>query len=226
MESCGDNNKPCDIKYVKLFVCLQWTNYIHGWQDRWIALKGNILSYYRSADEKEYGCRGSVCLSKAVITVRLIWRSSCYVYSMIIKGLSWLRSDMNCKELICTVLQSEHFWAVMLPVRHAVFILHLLLPVGSCQTCFGGLGFSWTAWGWTKQNMKLSRKYKGASILALDRHILVWSILNILQDYTWLLYGNIITMGLKRQLIWNKLLICWQGLSQSWILCRQLVVIQ
>ncbi|XP_043094716.1 ceramide transfer protein isoform X1 [Puntigrus tetrazona] len=46
----------------------KWTNYIHGWQDRWIVLKGNILSYYRSADEKEYGCRGSICLSKAVIT--------------------------------------------------------------------------------------------------------------------------------------------------------------
>ncbi|XP_051551913.1 ceramide transfer protein isoform X4 [Myxocyprinus asiaticus] len=46
----------------------KWTNYIHGWQDRWVVLKGNILSYYRSADEKEYGCRGSICLSKAVIT--------------------------------------------------------------------------------------------------------------------------------------------------------------
>uniref|UniRef100_A0A8C1N2U2 Ceramide transfer protein n=1 Tax=Cyprinus carpio TaxID=7962 RepID=A0A8C1N2U2_CYPCA len=46
----------------------KWTNYIHGWQDRWIVLKGNIFSYYRSADEKEYGCRGSICLSKAVIT--------------------------------------------------------------------------------------------------------------------------------------------------------------
>lgn len=46
----------------------KWTNYIHGWQDRWIVLKGNILSYYRSAGEKEYGCRGSICLSKAVIT--------------------------------------------------------------------------------------------------------------------------------------------------------------
>lgn len=64
------------MKYDKLCVCLQWTNYIHGWQDRWIALKGNILSYYRSADEKEFGCRGSICLSKAVITVRLI----CYAY--------------------------------------------------------------------------------------------------------------------------------------------------
>ncbi|XP_051525495.1 ceramide transfer protein isoform X2 [Myxocyprinus asiaticus] len=46
----------------------KWTNYIHGWQDRLVVLKGNILSYYRSADEKEYGCRGSICLSKAVIT--------------------------------------------------------------------------------------------------------------------------------------------------------------
>ncbi|XP_072520978.1 ceramide transfer protein isoform X3 [Salminus brasiliensis] len=46
----------------------KWTNYIHGWQDRWVVLKNNTLSYYKSADEREYGCRGSLCLSKAVIT--------------------------------------------------------------------------------------------------------------------------------------------------------------
>uniref|UniRef100_A0A674EUP1 Ceramide transfer protein n=1 Tax=Salmo trutta TaxID=8032 RepID=A0A674EUP1_SALTR len=45
-----------------------WTNYIHGWQDRWVVLKNNTLSYYKSEDEREYGCRGSLCLSKAVIT--------------------------------------------------------------------------------------------------------------------------------------------------------------
>uniref|UniRef100_A0A8C3AIJ3 Ceramide transfer protein n=1 Tax=Cyclopterus lumpus TaxID=8103 RepID=A0A8C3AIJ3_CYCLU len=45
-----------------------WTNYIHGWQDRWVVLKNNTLSYYKSQDETEYGCRGSLCLSKAVIT--------------------------------------------------------------------------------------------------------------------------------------------------------------
>ncbi|XP_033929663.1 ceramide transfer protein-like [Melopsittacus undulatus] len=49
-------------------VLSKWTNYIHGWQDRWVVLKSNILSYYKSEDETEYGCRGSVCLSKAVIT--------------------------------------------------------------------------------------------------------------------------------------------------------------
>uniref|UniRef100_A0A3Q4I766 Ceramide transfer protein n=1 Tax=Neolamprologus brichardi TaxID=32507 RepID=A0A3Q4I766_NEOBR len=46
----------------------KWTNYIHGWQDRWVVLKNNTLSYYKSQDETEYGCRGSLCLSKAVIT--------------------------------------------------------------------------------------------------------------------------------------------------------------
>uniref|UniRef100_A0A674CSR2 Ceramide transfer protein n=1 Tax=Salmo trutta TaxID=8032 RepID=A0A674CSR2_SALTR len=47
---------------------LKWTNYIHGWQDRWVVLKNNTLSYYKSQDEREFGCRGSLCLSKAVIT--------------------------------------------------------------------------------------------------------------------------------------------------------------
>ncbi|KAM6986206.1 LOW QUALITY PROTEIN: ceramide transfer protein-like [Aplochiton taeniatus] len=49
-------------------VLSKWTNYIHGWQDRWVVLKNNTLSYYKSQDEREFGCRGSLCLSKAVIT--------------------------------------------------------------------------------------------------------------------------------------------------------------
>ncbi|KAI9521571.1 Ceramide transfer protein [Dissostichus eleginoides] len=48
-------------------VLSKWTNYIHGWQDRWVVLKNNTLSYYKSEDEREYGCRGSLCLSKAFI---------------------------------------------------------------------------------------------------------------------------------------------------------------
>ncbi|XP_034048959.1 ceramide transfer protein-like isoform X2 [Thalassophryne amazonica] len=49
-------------------VLSKWTNYIHGWQDRWVVLKNNTLSYYKSQDETEYGCRGSLCLTKAVIS--------------------------------------------------------------------------------------------------------------------------------------------------------------
>lgn len=56
-------------------ILLQWTNYIHGWQDRWVVLKNNTLSYYKSQDETEYGCRGSLCLTKAVITVSIDIRS-------------------------------------------------------------------------------------------------------------------------------------------------------
>ena len=51
-------------------VLSKWTNYIHGWQDRYVACKNGTLSYYRSRDETEFGCRGSVSLSKAAVTVQ------------------------------------------------------------------------------------------------------------------------------------------------------------
>ena len=46
----------------------KWTNYIHGWQDRYIVLKDGTLSYYKSETETSFGCRGAVSLVKAVIT--------------------------------------------------------------------------------------------------------------------------------------------------------------
>ena len=49
----------------------KWTNYIHGWQDRYIVLKDGTLSYYKSENETGFGCRGAVSLGKAVITVSL-----------------------------------------------------------------------------------------------------------------------------------------------------------
>ncbi|XP_066148344.1 ceramide transfer protein [Euwallacea fornicatus] len=45
----------------------KWTNYIHGWQDRYIVLKNGTLSYYKSEHERGYGCRGALSLAKAVI---------------------------------------------------------------------------------------------------------------------------------------------------------------
>lgn len=47
----------------------KWTNYIHGWQDRYIVLKNGTISYYKSEQEAAVGCRGAVSLSKAVISV-------------------------------------------------------------------------------------------------------------------------------------------------------------
>ena len=49
----------------------KWTNYIHGWQDRYIVLKDGTLSYYKSEHDTTFGCRGAVSLTKAVITVSM-----------------------------------------------------------------------------------------------------------------------------------------------------------
>ena len=51
----------------------KWTNYIHGWQDRYIVLRNGTLSYYKSEDDTSYGCRGAISLSKAVISVGIIY---------------------------------------------------------------------------------------------------------------------------------------------------------
>lgn len=50
----------------------KWTNYIHGWQDRFIVLKDSTLSYYKSELESNLGCRGALCLKKAKVKVRML----------------------------------------------------------------------------------------------------------------------------------------------------------
>ncbi|CAD6201374.1 GSCOCG00000176001-RA-CDS [Cotesia congregata] len=45
----------------------KWTNYIHGWQTRFIVLKDGTLSYYKSEQDSGFGCRGSISLYKADI---------------------------------------------------------------------------------------------------------------------------------------------------------------
>ena len=45
----------------------KWTNYIHGWQKRFIAVKDGSLVYYRSESETDFGCRGAISLNKAVV---------------------------------------------------------------------------------------------------------------------------------------------------------------
>lgn len=47
----------------------KWTNYIHGWQNRYIVLKDGTLSYYKSEQETGFGCRGAISLFKATIKV-------------------------------------------------------------------------------------------------------------------------------------------------------------
>ena len=50
-------------------VLSKWTNYIHGWQDRFVCCKDGLLYYYRNEDETGYGCRGSMSLGKASVVL-------------------------------------------------------------------------------------------------------------------------------------------------------------
>ena len=49
----------------------KWTNYLHGWQSRYLVLRDGTLSYYKSEFDTGFGCRGSVSIAKAVIEVYL-----------------------------------------------------------------------------------------------------------------------------------------------------------
>ena len=45
----------------------KWTNYIHGWQDRYFSLKEGTLVYFKSQLETDFGCRGAITIDKATI---------------------------------------------------------------------------------------------------------------------------------------------------------------
>lgn len=51
----------------------KWTNYIHGWQERYIVLKDGVLSYYKSPSETQYGCRGAIALKQSTILVIILY---------------------------------------------------------------------------------------------------------------------------------------------------------
>lgn len=68
----------------------KWTNYIHGWQDRYIVLKDGTLAYYKSEDDTAYGCRGAISIFKAVIKVNITYSS--YICSVLINILLLMSS--------------------------------------------------------------------------------------------------------------------------------------
>ncbi len=54
----------------KLGPLSKWTNYILGWQDRYVVVRDGILSYYKSEFDLQFGCRGSISLLKVRVLVR------------------------------------------------------------------------------------------------------------------------------------------------------------
>lgn len=50
-------------------VLWKWTNYWNGWQQRWFILDKGVLTYYKSQEEVNQGCKGSVKVSACEIVV-------------------------------------------------------------------------------------------------------------------------------------------------------------
>jgi collagen type IV alpha-3-binding protein len=49
----------------------KWTNYLHGWQERYFILKDGTLTYFKSETDRSFGCRGAVSLARAILTVSI-----------------------------------------------------------------------------------------------------------------------------------------------------------
>lgn len=47
----------------------KWTNYLHGWQERYLILKKGFLNYYKNEFDIGLGCRGALSVRQAIIQV-------------------------------------------------------------------------------------------------------------------------------------------------------------
>ncbi|XP_067686261.1 pleckstrin homology domain-containing family A member 8-like [Haliotis asinina] len=50
-------------------VLWKWTNYLSGWQPRWFVLDNGVLSYYKSQEDVNNGCKGSIKMTVCDIVV-------------------------------------------------------------------------------------------------------------------------------------------------------------
>ncbi|XP_041374810.1 pleckstrin homology domain-containing family A member 8-like [Gigantopelta aegis] len=50
-------------------VLWKWTNYLSGWQPRWFVLDNGVLSYYKSQEDVDNGCKGSIKMNVCDIVV-------------------------------------------------------------------------------------------------------------------------------------------------------------
>ena len=51
----------------------KWTNYLHGWQERYVVVAEGVMSYFKTEYDTQYGCRGSISMQQ----VKILVGSSC-----------------------------------------------------------------------------------------------------------------------------------------------------
>lgn len=47
----------------------KWTNYLHGWQERYVVLKQGYLNYYKNELDIGLGCRGALSVKQIDVQV-------------------------------------------------------------------------------------------------------------------------------------------------------------
>ena len=47
----------------------KWTNYLHGWQERYVVLKQGYLNYYKNELDIGLGCRGALSVKQVDVQV-------------------------------------------------------------------------------------------------------------------------------------------------------------
>jgi len=62
----SEEEEEIDI-LVKRGNLFKWTNYLSGWQARYVVVERGTLSYYRNERDMEFGCRGVIHLGKIEI---------------------------------------------------------------------------------------------------------------------------------------------------------------
>ena len=67
-ETESHSSEESESSSVEVCGSLQkWTNYIHGWQDRYFVLKDGCISYFKDKSNIATGSRGSLSLAKALV---------------------------------------------------------------------------------------------------------------------------------------------------------------
>ena len=63
------DHESCDVRIilVKRGNLFKWTNYLSGWQCRYVVVERGTLSYYRNELDMEFGCRGVIHLGMLFI---------------------------------------------------------------------------------------------------------------------------------------------------------------
>uniref|UniRef100_A0A914X4L5 PH domain-containing protein n=1 Tax=Plectus sambesii TaxID=2011161 RepID=A0A914X4L5_9BILA len=65
-ESTEDENSDGQELQTVKGTLSKWTNYIHGWQQRYFELQDGVLVYYKSEYDTSFGCRGPLADSTGV----------------------------------------------------------------------------------------------------------------------------------------------------------------